>query len=187
MAEHLQNPGTSVVYPPIPSPLPRPKSNPDMIDTTPFADKIRLRSLWPPGESWCRLLLAVVPAAVVPGLAERLGLGEDELYLDDYDPVVVLGEALIGTDEKYAALPSYDLAEARRLTQMFRAPQLAKEKAQRAAAERLAELERERAAKASAWQEAEAQRLDAERRKSPAWIRAELERRLAALEAAKAT
>jgi hypothetical protein len=159
----------------------------DMIETTPFAGRIRLRSLWPPGETWCRLLLAVVPVAAVPALAERLGLGVDELYRDGDQPAVVLGEARIGSDDNYGPLPLYDVGDARRLTQMFRAPQLAKEKAQREAAEKWAALERERAAKASAWQEAEAERLDAERRKDPAYIQAELERRLAALEEAQPT
>ncbi len=152
------------------------------IDVAPFRAGIRVRQLWVPGYWHSRLMLAVLPAADAPGLAERLGLAAEDLYRDGEDraPSVVLGECRTVpsayserpgfTGYKSLPLDSYDPAEAARLTHALSLPQ------RRAAVE---DEERQRAAAAREADQAEAGAAYLRRQAGRAESEQRLARRLA--------
>jgi hypothetical protein len=140
----------------------------DPILTDPFAGSVRLRSLWPPGYSLSRLVLAIVPVAAAPDLPGRLGLDEAELYRDDGAPCLVLGECGMTPDDSpagYTYVPrrNYTAAEVVQWTRMFSSPQKAAERAAAEQAESRRALEQAEQAKAAAWLRAETARVEADR------------------------
>jgi hypothetical protein len=167
------------------------------IATTPFFAHIVLRVLWPPPDPYPaenRETLAVVPASKVPGLSERLGLAESELYKDvgaeGAPPSVVLGRAaIIAADNNvgysYRPATHYPIAEAAGWTRRF-----SKERARRdlndlrreAAAQEREEI-RQREAARQARVRAEEERIKESLTKNdPRHRLADLERRVAEAE-----
>jgi hypothetical protein len=166
------------------------------IATGPFFAHIVLRTLWPPPDPYPvenRETLAVVPASKVPGLAERLGLGAEELYKDadaEGVPSIVLGRAAIVAASNsvgylYRPATSYPIAEAAEWTRRF-----SKERARvdlndlrREAAAQEREEIRQREAARQARAKAEEERIKESLTKNdPRFKVAELERRVAEVE-----
>jgi hypothetical protein len=121
-----------------------------------------------------------------PELAEVLRADDDYFLDEDGLRYFLAGEAVFGSDGKYAPAASYPLAEAVRLTAAFCRPQWAQQQAADQAARRAAERRRQQeevAAHAAAYREQQEAKREAQRAADdPARRLAEMERRLAALE-----
>ncbi len=161
----------------------------ELIETAGIAlEKLRVLPTWPAGSTH-RILMVSIRAGDVPdALAKRLkaaGLGD---YLADPDDVVELGPArmlsMIGP--VYGPEPTYPLEQVVRLTRAttpLAGRLAAAEEAQRAAAESLARRQAEQQKRADEYQRREAARVEAERRRDPAYVLAAMQKKLADLEA----
>ena len=82
---------------------------------------IRLRPLWPPYTSVCKVMMVLVTEAT----AREIGvtakeIKEDQWYIDHGEACFILGEAFIGADEKYHPQKSYQTDVAISLTKRYR-------------------------------------------------------------------
>jgi hypothetical protein len=175
-------------------PVPPPPPAPDDVATGPFFAHIVQRVLWPPPDPYPaehKEVLAVVPAAAVPSLMERLGLQESDLWKDaaaENAPSIVLGRAPCVTmsPDTYRPAPVYKVGDICTWTKRFA---LQREKVDLAEQRRLAAdkerdevraREAQRIASQKAQEEAHREAL---RRADPRFRLQELERQLAEREA----
>jgi hypothetical protein len=174
--------------------VPPPPPAPDDVATGPFFAHIVQRVLWPPPDPYPaehKEVLAVVPAAAVPGLMERLGLQASDLWKDaaaENTPSIVLGRApcVSMSPDTYRPAPVYKVGDIVAWTKRFAAAREKMDLAEqrRLAAEKERDEVRAREAQRIASQKAQEEaRLDAIRKADPRYRLQLIEEQLAQREA----
>jgi hypothetical protein len=160
------------------------------VDVKAFHHAIKVKALWVPGNTLYSEMVAVVRSADAPGLADRVGLRDDELWKnpgDENHPSLVLGDCPMQSQspDTYAARLFYSKDSICTYTRKFSAhrEQIDVRERMRAAAEQEREEVRQREAARQARVKAEEQRIkDSLVANDPRTKVRELEQRVAEVE-----
>ncbi len=162
--------------------------------TKALLDGIRICSLWPPGAyplSKEMLVLVARNTLLASSPNWKTALDDDDWYSAGGSPCLILGPAKMAPSGKYVPEEDYSVEGALRLTLLHRQPQREAEAKSRALAQRFQDGERIKAERHEQWlrateqQRRERELKEASARLDPLKKMAEMERRLAELEAVK--